>query len=216
MANYSFTFKDDSLEHHGIDGQKWGVRNGPPYPLDKKQLSFRERRALKIKDKKIYKIVYKSKEKMWKDKDPYRKSVFAKNGRLHRKTNAVIHEHSEELKDILLRKGPADLHIMCSDMAKEILGKYANYKIKSQISKKSSKEINVGSAWMILQYGIENYIYKQWQDDTPNVFSRFIERNKYEMSQESKAEWAKAFSDAKKNLKNQLNLSKDDEDEDDD
>lgn len=22
------------LEHHGIPGQKWGVRNGPPYPLD--------------------------------------------------------------------------------------------------------------------------------------------------------------------------------------
>ena len=24
------------LYHHGIKGQKWGVRNGPPYPLDKK------------------------------------------------------------------------------------------------------------------------------------------------------------------------------------
>ncbi|MCI8993386.1 MAG: hypothetical protein HFG80_11810 [Eubacterium sp.] len=23
------------LYHHGIKGQKWGVRNGPPYPLDK-------------------------------------------------------------------------------------------------------------------------------------------------------------------------------------
>ena len=23
----------DSLEHHGIAGQKWGVRHGPPYPL---------------------------------------------------------------------------------------------------------------------------------------------------------------------------------------
>lgn len=23
------------LVHHGIDGQKWGVRNGPPYPLSK-------------------------------------------------------------------------------------------------------------------------------------------------------------------------------------
>ena len=23
------------LAHHGIDGQKWGVRNGPPYPLDR-------------------------------------------------------------------------------------------------------------------------------------------------------------------------------------
>lgn len=22
------------LEHHGVDGQKWGVQNGPPYPLD--------------------------------------------------------------------------------------------------------------------------------------------------------------------------------------
>ena len=24
---------DEWLEHHGIQGQKWGVRNGPPYPL---------------------------------------------------------------------------------------------------------------------------------------------------------------------------------------
>lgn len=24
---------DEILEHHGIKGQKWGVRNGPPYPL---------------------------------------------------------------------------------------------------------------------------------------------------------------------------------------
>lgn len=23
------------LAHHGIDGQKWGIRNGPPYPLDR-------------------------------------------------------------------------------------------------------------------------------------------------------------------------------------
>ena len=33
MANYSFTFNEDALSHHGIEGQKWGVRNGPPYPL---------------------------------------------------------------------------------------------------------------------------------------------------------------------------------------
>lgn len=24
---------DDTFEHHGIKGQKWGVQNGPPYPL---------------------------------------------------------------------------------------------------------------------------------------------------------------------------------------
>ncbi len=27
------------LAHHGIKGQKWGVRNGPPYPLDKSKES---------------------------------------------------------------------------------------------------------------------------------------------------------------------------------
>ena len=25
----------NELYHHGIEGQKWGVRNGPPYPLTK-------------------------------------------------------------------------------------------------------------------------------------------------------------------------------------
>ena len=27
---------EDELYHHGIKGQKWGERNGPPYPLDQK------------------------------------------------------------------------------------------------------------------------------------------------------------------------------------
>lgn len=26
----------DYIAHHGIKGQKWGVKNGPPYPLDSK------------------------------------------------------------------------------------------------------------------------------------------------------------------------------------
>lgn len=35
----------DVLIHHGIEGQKWGHRNGPPYPLSaqqKKVLNFGE------------------------------------------------------------------------------------------------------------------------------------------------------------------------------
>lgn len=33
------------LEHHGIKGQKWGVKNGPPYPLGAGDHNARERKA---------------------------------------------------------------------------------------------------------------------------------------------------------------------------
>ena len=40
---YKVTRSEDYLEHHGIKGQKWGVKNGPPYPLDEKEMSSEER-----------------------------------------------------------------------------------------------------------------------------------------------------------------------------
>lgn len=53
------TFSDigyDFLAHHGREGQKWGVQNGPPYPLDKSGLkSFykhvKEKRETKRREK---------------------------------------------------------------------------------------------------------------------------------------------------------------------
>ena len=35
------------LKHHGIKGQKWGIQNGPPYPLDDKDHSSSEKKAKK-------------------------------------------------------------------------------------------------------------------------------------------------------------------------
>lgn len=35
---------NEELYHHGIQGQKWGQRNGPPYPLSKSAHSSREKK----------------------------------------------------------------------------------------------------------------------------------------------------------------------------
>lgn len=37
LRHYSKPTLDECLAHHGIRGQKWGVRNGPPYPLKEKR-----------------------------------------------------------------------------------------------------------------------------------------------------------------------------------
>lgn len=49
------------LAHHGIAGQKWGEKNGPPYPLKTSQKSSKEKTA-KEKDP-DYKKVQKNKKK---------------------------------------------------------------------------------------------------------------------------------------------------------
>lgn len=43
---YKVTRDQEYLEHHGIEGQKWGKRNGPPYPLDYRDHSKSEKKHL--------------------------------------------------------------------------------------------------------------------------------------------------------------------------
>lgn len=46
------------LQHHGIKGQKWGKKNGPPYPLDPSSYTSSEKKfKLSDKQKKILKTI---------------------------------------------------------------------------------------------------------------------------------------------------------------
>lgn len=42
---------ENYLEHHGILGQKWGKKNGPPYPLNESDHSAAEKRMAELQDK---------------------------------------------------------------------------------------------------------------------------------------------------------------------
>lgn len=58
-------FHSGYLEHHGILGQKWGVKNGPPYPLDQSgksssEKSLDKRLTLSDNQKKILKTIVKT------------------------------------------------------------------------------------------------------------------------------------------------------------
>ena len=44
INSYGQVVSDNYLAHHGILGQKWGQRNGPPYPLDANAHSAAEKR----------------------------------------------------------------------------------------------------------------------------------------------------------------------------
>ena len=53
----------DFLEHHGILGMKWGVQNGPPYPLDTKThngVIAKIKKKSEERDKKNFKTVKKA------------------------------------------------------------------------------------------------------------------------------------------------------------
>lgn len=45
----------NELYHHGIKGQRWGIQNGPPYPLNSPMSESKARKCAKKDAKRRYK-----------------------------------------------------------------------------------------------------------------------------------------------------------------
>ena len=48
--------KTDYLEHHGIKGMKWGVRNGPPYPIENNGKNNSDKITILTKGSRAYRV----------------------------------------------------------------------------------------------------------------------------------------------------------------
>ncbi len=90
-----------SFAHHGILGQKWGDKNGPPYPLDPGDHSAKEKKAGWVKSLKNYHAEKKKKKQRQKalEKARVAKAEKAKQAELQKKFEAD--------KEKVLRSGKA-------------------------------------------------------------------------------------------------------------
>lgn len=89
---------EEFLEHHGVDGQKWGVTHGPPYPLDKNaaRQARKKEKAEKRKQRERFKRLKKARKVRAKNQAAKKKAV---------EKEAKEQEKLQKKKDKVLKRG---------------------------------------------------------------------------------------------------------------
>lgn len=108
------------LYHHGIEGQKWGKRNGPPYPLSKEDYSAAEKKAVGYR-KQLNRLAMRRNE----SSESMLKNAY--------NADKVAKKHNEEV----LRKGNN------SKKATELNEKYKHYMNNIELSKDEINKIDI-------------------------------------------------------------------------
>lgn len=88
-------FSSNYLAHHGILGQKWGHKNGPPYPLDVKDHSSAEKKAGWAKS---LADSYKNRKKKKQQRKNLEKARIARAKKAEEKRQAAAKEAEEKKK----------------------------------------------------------------------------------------------------------------------
>lgn len=139
------SYLDEFLAHHGVKGQQWGVRNGPPYPIENKVM----RKGTRVNSVSVNKSkLGKTKSDRWlytyNPNDSWDSKVYkgAYATFLQRYRGSKVYEHSYEVvKDLKMptKKERLDEYVKLYEQNKEQVAKdlenVQNYINRSGLSK---------------------------------------------------------------------------------
>lgn len=131
---------ESELMHHGIVGQRKGVRNGPPYPLDKKEhmqviSSSKNKKRASGGDPKEAKRVKKEQKKAWKVKVKEQKKFNKNMKKLQKKEKS--RKKNEERVERQLKKRELEIRERENKFRKgnENVGKLTDAEIQERINR---------------------------------------------------------------------------------
>lgn len=127
MGNVVYYVNEDSdfLIHHGIKGQKWGVENGPPYPLDNSVSTGHSIRQIKK---------YQKKNAKWAKKANYSELGKGLDNILSSDQINTLFEKAQKYRNTNDTadkfKAFQDYNNYTKNLVDSIVGKYGNRKVK--------------------------------------------------------------------------------------
>ena len=158
--------KADHLEHHGIKGQKWGVQNGPPYPIDKSESKEKVDKAEKSDKIKSGSIVQEaiSSGKVKKEINKQKQLRHTLEGHIEGRSylNGDL-DYAQELVDKLSGTGEAITDNNGNWLNKEKV--VSSHTIGTHVNPKDGLETETNKA-MIIYSRTGSHIYPRKEDET--------------------------------------------------
>ena len=157
MNNYSWNLDMEELTHSGIDGMRWGIRNGPPYPLSR-DISTGSRLKTNSSGKKSGGI-----------------SAYLQTRKVKKKKQAALEKARQTKAENAQKKQTAEEH---AAEVKKILESGDRNKIKSIASEVSYNDLNnaLNKADLMVRLNAQTAPKTAWDklDNTKNKLDKVI------------------------------------------